>query len=121
MMDTAGVKPDGTFLLALDQRRHMFTRFFALVLCLPAAVSADAAAGTADARFQSIYTKEWSWRQSFFGREEPDSSGYRKISPKLPVENAAAQDARLAYWTDVMRQLDQIDKAGLSVEERTNY
>jgi uncharacterized protein (DUF885 family) len=100
----------------------MIARLCALALGLVAVSSASAADNPADARFKAIYTREWEWRQSLSGEAPRDASGVRRgINPRLPSVDRASQDARLAYWTDVMKQLDEIGIASLSPEEQTNY
>ncbi|MGC1301237.1 MAG: DUF885 family protein [Caulobacteraceae bacterium] len=101
------------------------TKFFAGVGCLAMILSGAAAAnaqtpaaGSADARFKSIYTAEWAWRQSQRGESDED---HHDIDPKLPRVDLATQQARLAYWTKVMQQLDTIREAELSPKEQLNY
>lgn len=101
----------------------------ALLLCAPGAPavaapavtapSADAPATTADARFEAIYGREWAWRQEQLGiaSEDGDESGDR---PHLPSVDPASQAARLQVWEDVLRQLDALDPAQLSAENRIN-
>jgi uncharacterized protein (DUF885 family) len=100
----------------------MLARLFSFALCLITAVSARAADNPADSRLKAIYTKEWAWRQSLSGELPRDANGTRRgVNPKLPSVDTATQDARLAYWIDVMKQLEAIDRASLSAEEQTNY
>jgi uncharacterized protein (DUF885 family) len=76
------------------------------------------AADDADARFKSIHTSEWKWRQSqHLARDDEDKGA----SPELPHVDARSQQARLAYWQDVLRQLDTIKPAELSALDRVNY
>ncbi|GAB3449746.1 DUF885 family protein [Massilia solisilvae] len=76
------------------------------------------AATDADARFKSIYTAEWKWRQSQRLARSEDSTG---VQPTLPHVDARSQQERLAYWTGVLKQLDAIRPADLSEGERVNY
>jgi uncharacterized protein (DUF885 family) len=86
---------------------------------LMTAVSPAAAADTsADARLKAIYTREWKWREDQFADDEDSQRG---VMDHLPKMDAASQDARLAYWNDVMHQLDGIPRAQLSADEQVNY
>ena len=99
-----------------------------LALALPAAASpasppaaAPAAASDADARFQAIYEKEWAWRQEQSGGGDEDSAaGEGNLNPRLPDVSAAAQQARLQVWDGVLAQLDALDPARLSEQNRIN-
>jgi uncharacterized protein (DUF885 family) len=84
-----------------------------LFAALPAQAAADA-----DGKFKTIYTSEWKWRQSQRLARDEDDPGVR---PNLPHVDARSQQARLAYWQDVLRQLDTIKPADLSPDERVNY
>ncbi len=85
-----------------------------------ALVSTAAMAGPVDDRFESIYQKEWKWRQADMGMadEDNDSSGDRR---SLPSVDAASQSARLKVWDDVLRQLDGVDVAKLDTQNRINF
>jgi uncharacterized protein (DUF885 family) len=74
---------------------------------------------TADRAFRDIYTKEWAWRQAETGRadEDGDSGG---SNAHLPDVGAQAQAARRAKWEAVLAQLDQLDVANLSPDNRVN-
>ena len=73
---------------------------------------------TADARFQALYSAEWKWREEQFADDE-DSQ--KPISDHLPKVDAAAQEARLKYWEDLLSKLDGIPRAQLSPQEQINY
>lgn len=76
------------------------------------------AAASADARFRAIHTEEWKWRiKENLARAENAPA----ISPTLPRADAASQQARLAYWSGVLKRLDAIKPAALSPAERINY
>ena len=78
----------------------------------------DAKADDADARFQAIYTTEWTWRDQQF----PDNEDAQKpIQDHLPKADPAAQAMRLRTWQDVMQKLDSIPRAQLSPAEQLNY
>ncbi|MBD9370556.1 DUF885 family protein [Xanthomonas sp. XNM01] len=92
------------------------------VLLPPAAQAAAptaAAATRADQRFEAIYGKEWAWRQAQTGAADEDSDG-GGASTRLPDVGPQAQQARLQVWDDVLRQLDALDTAALSAENRIN-
>ncbi|MBY8827624.1 DUF885 domain-containing protein [Hephaestia mangrovi] len=72
-----------------------------------------------DARFKSIYSAEWDWRQHQFADDEDNPSSH--VSADLPDVSQAAQEKRLAYWQQVMSQLDQLDRAKLSQANQVNY
>ncbi len=82
-------------------------------------VVALAAPSDADTRFQAIYEKEWAWRQVQMGQadEDADTTGDKR---GLPDVGAEAQAARLKVWDEVLRDLDGIDPARLSPENRIN-
>ena len=90
---------------------------FALSLVAPIAWAQTSDADTA---FQSIYEKEWAWRQADAGRaasedDDPDSSARR-----MPDVGPEAQARRLAMWEDVLGQLDAIDASQLSEHNQVN-
>jgi uncharacterized protein (DUF885 family) len=76
-------------------------------------------ADSADARLKALYTAEWEWRQKEFARE-PGDIGRGFTADHLPRVDARTQQARLAYWTKVLADLDKIPLAELSPEERIN-
>lgn len=91
-----------------------FLRHLSLVsvACLPFAFAPAAAQvpTTADERLRALYTAEWTWRQKEMGRD----------SDQFPRVDAATQEARLAYWTRALAQLDSIPYDQLSPEEKIN-
>ncbi|MBB5730474.1 uncharacterized protein (DUF885 family) [Sphingomonas prati] len=76
-----------------------------------------AAATSADARFEALYTAEYTWRQ----RQMAQGEDTPNAPPQLPDVGPAAQAERLARWTDVSRQLAAIAPANLSPANRVNY
>ena len=92
-----------------------------LLLALPGAATPAASAQerTADQRFQSVYEKEWKWRVESFGTVDEDSDNSAG-NDHLADVSAAAQTARLQVWDEVLRQLDAIDPAKLSADNRIN-
>ena len=89
-----------------------------LLACAPLHALAFAPSD-ADKRFQAIYEKEWTWRQEQTGQadEDTDTSG---DNTRLPDVGAPAQQARLKVWEQVLKDLDGIDPARLSAENRIN-
>ncbi len=79
----------------------------------PAATKASAA----DARFQAIYEREWAWRKAQFGSADEDSDGAAS-QHRLPSVDAASQAERLKVWEGVLAELDALDPAALSAENR---
>lgn len=91
---------------------------FACMLFSTAAIGASAT-GAADARFRSIYGSEWKWRVAQnLASDEDRRDNVKRV---LPHVDAKTQQARLAYWQGVMRQLDGVKPAELSAAERINY
>ncbi|NIK10366.1 uncharacterized protein (DUF885 family) [Xanthomonas arboricola] len=74
----------------------------------------------ADARFRAIYEKEWRWRQAETGQADEDSDTTGD-NTHLPDVGPAAQQARLAVWDGVLKQLDGIDPKQLSPSNQVNY
>ncbi len=92
------------------------------VVILTAFLSTPAAAANEDAKLKAIYTKEWAWRQAQRGEEDDDgTAAHKAVNPHLPKVDLATQQARLVYWTDVMKQLDGIKVHSLSAPEQLNY
>ncbi|MGH8090775.1 MAG: DUF885 domain-containing protein [Rudaea sp.] len=78
------------------------------------------APGSADAKFDAIYSAEWKWRQAQFPGGDDDSVN-AVVPDRLPRVDAAAQDARLKYWNDVLAKLAGIPVDKLSAANRINY
>ncbi len=85
-----------------------------------AAPASLAAESPADAAFRAIYEKEWAWRQTGGGEASEDSDGPANAT-RMPDVGAAAQQARLVVWDDVLAQLDTLDTKALSPTNRVNY
>jgi uncharacterized protein (DUF885 family) len=97
-------------------------RLLHAVLMLAACLSAHAVKSAPDNRFKVLYTSDWSWREAQHLEEDEDQvAALKKISPQLPKVDAATQQARLAHWQGVMKQLDTIQPNSLRPEDRTNY
>ena len=80
-----------------------------------------AVSGSADERFQALYTKEWAWRQQQFPGLDDEDRAASANDNRLPAVDAKAQVARLAYWQDVLRQLAAIAPKDLSADNQVNY
>ncbi|WP_235977412.1 DUF885 domain-containing protein [Sandaracinobacteroides hominis] len=79
---------------------------------------AAAEAGTADSRLKALYAAEFAWRRAEEGRLP--GFGPESMGDRLPRVDPKSQAARLAYWQDVLKQLDAIPLDQLSPEERVN-
>ena len=82
------------------------------------AAAPSAATRSADARLKALYDAEFAWSRADQGRGTgfgPDSAGDR-----LPRVDPASQAARLAYWDNVLKELDRIPLDQLSPDERIN-
>src|ERR1700754_2244652 len=76
-------------------------------------------ANTADDAFRNIYTKEWAWGN---GQAGILTSGEAQPGDgRLDTVDAASQARRLAYWDDVLAQLDRIDPHSLSGTVGVDY
>src|ERR1700754_1874508 len=84
-----------------------------------ATAHAATAPPSADEAFKGIYTKEWTWRN---GQAGILTSGEAQPGDgRLDTVDAASQAGRLAYWNDVLAQLDRIDPHSLSGTVRVDY
>ncbi len=90
----------------------------AAAIVLIVTVSAHAAEQSADARLRALYTSEWAWREATFADDE---GGTKPIVDHLPKVDPVTQAMRLAYWQNVMKELDAIPYAQLSPKEQVNY
>ncbi len=90
----------------------------AVCIVLSLAAGPAGAATHADERFKTIYTKEWKWRISERLARAEDERG---VSPTIARVDAAAQEARRAYWEGILKELDAIKPADLSKDERVNF
>lgn len=84
------------------------------------APSSLATESPADAAFRAIYEKEWAWRQAGGGEASEDGDG-PATATRMPDVGAAAQQARLAVWDDVLAQLGKVDIKALSPTNQVNY
>jgi uncharacterized protein (DUF885 family) len=86
--------------------------------CSAAAMPLPSHAGTADARFEALYTREWAWRvEQQAGDEDEDGP----VRPHLPDVSAQAQQMRLRYLTGIRRELDAIPFQQLTPSARVNF
>ena len=87
-------------------------------LALMSAADAKPAAPTPDQRLRALYEREWAWREDQFADNENDT---KPIVDHLPKVDPASQAARLAYWEDVMAEINTIPRDKLSPAEQENY
>jgi uncharacterized protein (DUF885 family) len=100
---------------------HPFPRLAALlgaVAILFLAIACAPKASDADARFRSLYSDEWTWRNEQF---PDDEDSQKPVQDHLPKVDAASEAARQQHWEEVLAQLKQIPRAGLSAAEQLNY
>ena len=102
--------------------RGVLGRTIALALLAMAgqAAAQAPASGSADARLKALYEREWNWRQQELGRVKDASGRWVDGADHFPRVDAKTQAAHLAYWTDVLAQLDKIPADQLSPEEKIN-
>ncbi|WP_243444788.1 DUF885 domain-containing protein [Sphingosinicella humi] len=85
----------------------------------PSAGAAQTVPGSADARLKALYDAEWDWREKEMARE-PGEDGRGATADHLPRVDAATQQRRLEYWTNVLSELGKIPRDQLSPEEKIN-
>jgi len=90
----------------------------AVLAALMSVAEAKPAAPTPDQRLRALYEREWAWREDQFADNENDT---KPIVDHLPKVDPAAQAARLAYWEDVMAEINTIPRDKLSPAEQENY
>ncbi|WP_418889416.1 DUF885 domain-containing protein [Parasphingorhabdus flavimaris] len=73
---------------------------------------------SADARLRALYEAETEWRHQEFHLVKDDNRWVQ--GNRYPSETLETQGRRLAYWQDVLRQLDAIALDQLSAEEQIN-
>ena len=81
---------------------------------------AHAAEASADARFKAIYTKEWAWRKEQFAIHDEENKR-EPLPDYLPSATPAAEAARLAYWTNVLKEVDAIPRSQLSPKAQVDH
>jgi uncharacterized protein (DUF885 family) len=95
-------------------------RWFGSLVLAGLAFTSVVRAETADERFDALYKKEWTWRQEQFPGQDDEDRESKPSDNRLPDVGADAQKTRLAYWNDVLKQLDGIPTAELSAENQVN-
>ncbi|MFT4198234.1 MAG: DUF885 family protein [Pseudoxanthomonas sp.] len=85
-----------------------------------AATTAQAPADAAAARFKTLYAREWKWREEQFAGGG-DENGSGEPADHLPKVDEATQQARTAYWQQVMRELAAIDRNALDAGTQVDY
>ncbi|WP_241505995.1 DUF885 domain-containing protein [Parahaliea mediterranea] len=95
-----------------------------LTLTAPAALAQPAAAAkseqpTADARLQALYEREYAWRQDRLGKVL-DEDGEWQAGSRWAKVDPATQRENLAYWEQVLAELDAIPADQLSHAEQIN-
>ncbi|TCV96504.1 uncharacterized protein (DUF885 family) [Luteibacter rhizovicinus] len=99
---------------------NRWTQGLLLAALATGAVHAEQPVATpADAAFRTIYTTEWAWRNGQAGIQTSGES--QPGSGRLDQVDAASQQRKLAYWTDVMARLDRIDPKTLSDSAQIDY
>ena len=96
---------------------RLVTSFFFLA---GLALTTFAHADTADDRFKALYEKEWAWRQDQFPGQDDEDRAAKPTDNRLPDVGAPVQKTRLAYWNDVLKQLDAIPVDQLSAPNKVN-
>src|SRR5580698_9898717 len=96
----------------------------ALLLALTASINAQKPLATpnpTDTKFTAIYTAEAKWQRAQRGYESPEDERRGRLSPHLPKVDPATQQAKLVFWTGILKQLDELDPHQLSPAEQLNY
>ena len=75
-------------------------------------------AGPLDAKLRALYEAETEWRHKEFHLIQDEGRWVQ--GDRFPSETAETQARRLAYWRDVLRQLDAIPVDQLSEPEQVN-
>ena len=91
-----------------------------LLPAMPVFAASPVTVSANDAAFETLWQTEWAWRKSLTG-DNDDDSGEKAIRSHFPDVSKTAQDAKLAYWTNVLAQLDKIDPKTLSPDQQVNY
>ena len=81
---------------------------------------ATAVADTPDARFVALYTTEYEWRGKQMTADEDTPKG-GEVASHLPEVGEKSQQAKLAYWQDVLTKLTAIDPATLTPQHAEDY
>ncbi|MGH6876261.1 MAG: DUF885 domain-containing protein, partial [Rhizomicrobium sp.] len=65
-------------------------------------------------------TKEWAWRTEQYGLRDEENT-HEPLTDHLPKMDPAAEAARLAYWTNVLKEVDAIPRGRLSPNVQIDY
>lgn len=95
-----------------------FVSMAAVAVLFLAMTPVHAAGMSADARFEALYSREWVWRMKEFAQDPRPNA---PVVDHLPKADAKSEAARLAYWQNVMKELDAIPRAQLSAKNQVNY
>lgn len=100
---------------------HVRICFCFLILLCTACASQSQLTGssTADTTLKSLYEREWAWRRAETGYQRGKDGSWIKMA-KLPDVSAPAQQRRLAYWEEALRELDAIPAEALSQQATIN-
>ena len=91
---------------------------FLISAALLIAAPLSAVSANSDAAFRKIAESEYRWRKA---QEGPDQDSANPAEARLPDVGAKAQAQKLARWTLVEKELEQIRLSDLSPRERVNY
>jgi len=98
---------------------NLLFRLAAMTLVVLAALPAPAAPADSDARFEALYAAEWNFRNDRPLDASPGRSD--RIAAHLPRVDEATQRKRLAYWKQVLDQLQTIAPASLTPQHAEDY
>jgi uncharacterized protein (DUF885 family) len=115
----AGALADAMIAVLAPKGRSMVRVLFSF-FCAGLALTSLVRADTADERFNALYEKEWAWRQDQFPGQDDEDRASKPSDNRLPDVAAPVQKIRLAYWNEVLKQLDSIPADPLSAENKTN-
>jgi len=87
-------------------------------ICAQTSKKPVAAATSEDGRLKAIYKAEQAWRKAQRGAGDEDHP--ERVLAQLPKADEATQQAQLAHWQGVLKQLDALHPDALSRDERTN-
>jgi uncharacterized protein (DUF885 family) len=108
-----------TLLIVRVATLAMFAGVLPLHAAMPVPANASTAQADANAQFKAIYSAEWTWRM---GKADISISGEAQANAgRLDDVSTASQQQRLAYWQNVLRQLDGVDVSQLSADNQINY
>jgi len=107
---------------ATDYRRLFIALAAATALTPVAAAAQEASAGDAVedvvGRLHEIYATEWAWRQEEYGTKLRD--GRWRPGDRLRNVDPESQERRVAYWRDVLAEIEDVRIEDLPEEEKVN-